>query len=224
MKVRVAIVEDRPLLRFSLQKDLEQEPRIEFLFAAEHGQHFLDQLDAAAGQLPEVVLMDIEMPTMNGIEAVARAKEKFPDMKFIMLTIYPDDENLIKAIQAGASGYLLKDESTERIINAITNVEEGGAQLSPVMALKAIELLKNMSDAPSPNSIKNTGNEFDLTPREFEVLKMVVDGLSYAAIGEQMFISTGTVRKHIQNIYLKMQVNSKAKAINLAVKNRWFDI
>ncbi len=184
---------------------------------AENGEDFLDQMKQTT-QHPEVVLMDIEMPTLNGIETVAISSSIYPQTKFLMLTVFDDEDKIFESIKAGASGYLLKDEKPETIIASMREVlEEGGAPMSPSIARKTLTLLSRF-ELPDE---KNERVHKDLTEREMEILKLLVDGFEYRSIAERLFISPNTVRRHIGNIYEKLHINSKAQAIRLAVKKRW---
>jgi len=168
---------------------------------------------------PQVTLMDLEMPIMDGIQTISQSTATYPDVKFIVLTVFEDDEKIFEAIKAGAGGYLLKDDSAVNIIDAITSVVEyNGIPMSPSIARKTMELLKH---APAPVATAKTEAEPILTDREMEILKEMVTGKNYKAIGEKLFISPLTVRKHTANIYDKLHVNSRAQIINLAHKNKW---
>ncbi|MCC6838013.1 MAG: response regulator transcription factor, partial [Bacteroidia bacterium] len=162
-----------------------------------------------------VVLMDIDMPIMNGIEAVEKGKERYPNSKYLMLTIFDEDEKIFSAIKAGADGYLLKDEPIDKIKEAIINLlNDEGAPMSPSIARKALNLLMNSK----LDSIKPAGErtaDYDLTDREHEVLTLLVDGLEYKEIAADMGVSPNTIRNHISNIYKKLHVTSKAQAIRV---------
>lgn len=215
--INLAIVDDKRHIKNSLTQRLREYSNVKVIFTASNGEEFLDILDETEVK-PSHVIMDIDMPIMNGIEAVSKAKANYPDIKFFMFTIFADDENLISAIQAGASGYLLKEESIDKIVEALVE-DNGGSPLSPMMAYKALELLKSMPEKQSKSSINDSAG---LSKRELETLKFLVDGLNYKEIAERMSVSPTTVRTHIQNVYSKLHVNSKAAAIKLALKNRWF--
>ena len=163
---------------------------------------------------PHVVLMDIDMPKMNGIQTVLISKAQFPHINFIMLSIHDDENFLFQAIKAGASGYLLKDEKLSTIITQIKLLQnEGGAPMSPIIAKRTMELIHKMSSRVNETEEQHTTN---LTEREQEVLKLLVNGSSYSQIADQLFISINTVKKHIGNIYTKLHVTSKAQAIKMA--------
>jgi DNA-binding NarL/FixJ family response regulator len=219
--IRIAIVDDKEQNRVSLAEKLLYRKELEVMFIATNGQEFLDKmiLTKKAFQ-PQVVLMDIDMPLMNGIEAVNTGSRIYPSTKFLMLTVFDDDEKIFDAIKAGAIGYLLKDEKVERIVEAIKEtLESGGAPMSPRIARKALKLLMQSNVEFKKEDIQTNTK---LTEREHEILKYVVDGLDYRAISEKLFISPNTVRTHITNIYEKLHVCNKAQAINIAIKNKWF--
>jgi DNA-binding NarL/FixJ family response regulator len=160
---------------------------------------------------PDVVLMDIEMPGVNGIEGVKKIKQKFPEVLVLMQTVFEDDDNLFESIKAGASGYLLKKSDPDRIISAIREVVNGGAPMSPNMALK---VLKFFQSAPATN------NQYALTEREKTILSALVDGLSYKMVADKENISFHTVNAHVRKIYEKLHVHSLAEAVSKALKEK----
>ena len=158
--------------------------------------------------------MDIEMPIMNGIEATLAVKQKYPQIKIIMLTVFDNDENIFNAIKAGADGYLLKDVNPHVLFNGIVETLNGGAAMNPSIALKTLKLLRN------PVSFEEIAKEeINLTSREIDVLEQLAQGLSYTVIAENLFLSPSTVRKHIEHIYSKLQVHSKLEAVQKAKRN-----
>jgi DNA-binding NarL/FixJ family response regulator len=159
--------------------------------------------------------MDIEMPKMNGIEATFQVKQRFPHIKIIMLTVFDNDENIFRAIKAGADGYLLKETNPEELYRAITETMNGGASMTPSIALKTLRMFREPVDF---SRTTETG-EIKLTTRETEVLEQLSTGLKYEQIAANLIISTGTVRKHIENIYAKLQVCNKLEAIRKAKEN-----
>jgi len=220
MPTRIAIADDKQINRTTVKEKLISFNEIELVIEAKNGHDFLQQLkQLPVEKHPQVVLMDLEMPIMDGIQTIAQATAAYPDIKFIVLTVFEDDEKIFEAIKAGAGGYLLKDDSAVNIIDAITNVVEyNGIPMSPAIARKTMELLKQ---APAPVASEKIETESILTDREMEILKEMVTGKNYKAIGEKLFISPLTVRKHTANIYEKLHVNSRAQIINLAHKNKW---
>ncbi len=223
MKTRIGIVDDKPQNRLSLAERINYSDDTEVVLIARDGNDFLDQMKMLTpATYPSVVLMDIEMPVLDGIETVRTAKQLYPEVNFLMLTVFDDDEKIFEAIKAGAAGYMLKDEKVTVIIECIQQlVELGGAPMSPRIARKALSLLMKASLPDKPESPQEEKRDFDLSPREMEVLKLTVDGYDYKAVAQKLFLSSHTVRKHIANIYHKLHVTSKAQAIKLANKNKW---
>jgi DNA-binding NarL/FixJ family response regulator len=224
MSVRVAIVDDKRLLRQALNDQLVYYKELNVMFQAGNGLEFLEKMkELGTNEHPQVVLMDIEMPVMDGIEAVLIARDSYPDVQFLMLTVFDDDDKLFEAIKAGATGYLLKDEKVSNIVKAITEIVfEGGVPMSPRIARKALGLLKNSPVTVSSEPCEDKTDDYCLSPRELEILNRIVDGLNYQQIGERLFISPHTVRKHIANIYEKLHVSNKASAIKVAMRKKWF--
>jgi DNA-binding NarL/FixJ family response regulator len=161
------------------------------------------------------------MPIMNGIEAVEKGKERYPNSKYLMLTIFDEDEKIFSAIKAGADGYLLKDEPVEKIKEAIINLlNDEGAPMSPSIARRALNLLMNSKLEVSKKDSSEKANDYNLTDREKEVLTFLVEGLEYKEIGMKMSVSPNTIRNHISNIYKKLHVTSKTQAIRVFLNNK----
>ncbi len=220
MKLQVGIVDDKRYLRQLLAEKIDQSPNARVVLLAENGEDFIKKLFQLPQQeRPNIVMMDIEMPVMNGIEAVSRAKESFPDIEYLMLTVFDEDEKIFEALKAGASGYLLKDENFETILHAMKQVlEEGGVPMSPRIARKTLAMLRTAKIEKE----KVVKTETNLTERELEILELIVKGLNYQEIAAKLIISPNTVRKHIQNIYQKLHVTTKLAAVKVAMKNRMF--
>ena len=216
----IAIVDDKKMLRNTLQEKLSSYENYEVLFTAENGKDFLEKMVQSHKSIdPDVVLMDIDMPVMNGIEAVEEGKTRYPNSKYLMLTIFDEDDKIFNAIKAGADGYLLKDEPVEKIKEAIANLlNDQGAPMSPSIARRALNLLMNAKLGGTDK--KNPSQELGLTDREKEVLVMLVEGLEYKEIGTAMEVSPNTVRNHIANIYKKLHVGSKAQAIRVYLNSK----
>ena len=218
MPISIAIVDDKVQNRVSLAEKIKYSKEIEVLFTASNGEDFLAQMKQRK-IFPQAVLMDIEMPVVNGIDAVSIGASLYPDTKFIMLTVFDDEDKIFEAIRAGASGYLLKDDKVDVIIQSIIElINEGGAPMSPGIARKALVLLSKANVEVD----KTKDDHMDLSDREMEVLKLLVEGYDFRNTAEKLFISPHTVRKHIGKIYEKLHVNSKAQVINLALKKKWF--
>lgn len=219
----IAIVDDKPYLRNSLKEKLASlENDINVVMEANDGTDFLKQMKTISKK-PDVVLMDIEMSEMNGIETVKLAAPLYTDVKFIMLTVIDDDEKIFNAIKSGAHGYLLKEETAQNIIESIYQVyEDEGAPMSPGVARKAWRWLTSLKEQPSNATDKISKPETEiLSEREKEILKCNMEGKEYAQIAEQLFLSKHTVRQHMKNIYRKLHVSNKVEALQISLKNKW---
>jgi DNA-binding NarL/FixJ family response regulator len=219
MSIKIAIVDDKSIVRTAIKNKLRPFANITVVLEAFNGDDFLEKMKGLnADALPEIVLIDLEMPVMDGIQTIAVASTLFPAVKYIVLTVYDNSEKIFDAIKAGASGYLLKDDDAINLSDAIFHVKNYDAvPMSPSIARKILGLLQTSSI----QSRENTGSDL-LSTREHDVLQHLVAGLEYKQISETLFISPATVRTHISNIYRKLHVTSKAQAIKLAYKNRWF--
>lgn len=217
MKIQLAITDDNKTITQSLVEKLKRySDEIEIKFIAKNGIDLLDRLKL--NNKIDVILMDIEMPEMDGIKATFEVKNLYPKIKILILTIFDDDDKIFNAIQNGASGYLLKDESPESIYKSIKIVMEGGATMSPSIAAKILNLLSK-SEMKENSKTKNLIDEnFDLSKREIEILEELKSGEDYKKIATKLFISPSTVRKHIENIYLKLQVHNKMQAVQKAIE------
>jgi len=210
-KITVGIVEDNTQLGQDIRDKLALSEEVEVIFEVRNGKELLQTL--ASGTIPEVLLMDVQMPEMNGIEATWQAKQKYPDLKIVMLTVMDDERKLFEALQAGASGYLLKDAKPHQLLNAINDVLEGGLPLSPTLAIRVLGYLKGEKVIPKPPI---TAIEV-LSKREKEVLECLKRGLVVKQISEELFIANKTVRKHLEHIYEKLHVHSANGAIIKAI-------
>jgi len=219
MSIKIAIIDDKASNRNILKDKLLRHGQFEITLTAEDGKDFLQKMKSlATDKLPDVALMDLEMPNMDGVDAIAAGSSFFPTVKFVVLTIFDDEDKIFKAIKAGAFGYLLKDESAENITETLWQMHESGAgPVSPGIAHKILQFVQNneltLVQKPNTNSTKTF---FDLTEREREILQLLVDGLSYKEIGTRLNISANTAKKHVINIYNKLHVNSRAQALHLA--------
>ena len=210
MKIRVAIFEDNRSLLDSLAAMIGGTQGFECVGAFPNCNNILKNISQVK---PHVVLMDIEMPGINGIEAVGMIKEEFPEIKILMETIFDDDEKIFNSICAGAEGYILKNTSPAEIMDAIKDIHEGGGPMTPSIANRVLKMVKNRPDTSAKES-------FDLTDREKEILTCLVKGMSYKMVADTCFISIETVNVHIKNIYRKLQVHSKSEAVAKAIKGR----
>lgn len=219
MPVRIAIVDDKASNRSIIKDKLLRHAEFEICFTAEHGKDFLEKMkDLSPEDYPSVVLMDLEMPEMDGVDAVAAGSYLYPSVKYVMLTIFDDEEKIFKAIKAGAFGYLLKEESAENIAGTLIQMNENGVgPISPGIAHKILQLVQNNSvSLVQKKTSEKEKTPFNLTEREQEILKLLIQGMLYKEIGHKLDISPNTAKKHVLNIYGKLHVNSKAQALALA--------
>ena len=211
--IRITVYDDNKSRRDSLQALLQFNEGYEFAGSFENCSAIADDVEATN---PDLILMDIEMPKMNGIEATEIIKNKYPQIKIIMLTVFDNDENIFKSIKAGADGYLLKEVNPKDLYQGILDTMNGGATMTPSIALKTLKLFREpIVFEEMPNK-----EEYNLTIREIEVLEQLSKGLKYNAIADNLFLSAGTVRKHVENIYTKLQVHNKLEAIQKAKNNK----
>jgi DNA-binding NarL/FixJ family response regulator len=211
MPIYIAIAEDNSFALQGLKNRLAKHPEIEIKHTAKNGKELLKNLQK--NHNIDLVLMDLQMPEMDGIAATSAVKTKYPQIKVLILTTFDDDENLFNAILAGASGYLLKEDNGTEIFQAIMDTLSGGAAMSPVIALKTLQLVRQ------PISKEQKVEDFGLTQREIELLTQLKNGLTNEEIASNLHISYHTVRKHIENIYRKLQVGNKLKAVKKASDN-----
>lgn len=214
MNIRVVIVEDNFFLTKVIGEKLSFFKDLKLKFTAENGKDLLEKLERDS--IVDLILMDIEMPVMSGIDATAEVKKRYPQIKIIILTVFDNDENIFNSIKAGADGYLLKETEPQNLYNGIVETLNGGAAMTPSIALKTLKLLRNPVEFSNPVQEE----EVKLSSREIDVLEQLSKGLSYSVIAENLFLSPSTVRKHIENIYKKLQVHNKLEAIQKAERNK----
>jgi DNA-binding NarL/FixJ family response regulator len=219
MIYKIAVTEDNAINRNVFLQKVKEMADTQLVFVAIEGNDCLEQLKGLPHHhLPQVIFMDLEMPKMDGIETIRIAKSLYPNIYFIVLTVFDDDDKIFEAIKAGASGYLLKHESAAVLHEALINVVEiGGAPMSPAIARKTLKLLSTANTTTAPT---NSFPEF-ITEREKEILKHTINGWDAKRISVELNVSVLTIRKHIANIYEKLHVSSKAQIISLAHKNKW---
>ncbi len=211
MAIRILIVEDQRIVREGLRAVLEDEDEIAIVGEAANGQ---EALDLFAQLQPDVVLMDLQMPVMDGPEATRRIRELSPDARILVLTTYATDEFIFKALRAGAQGYLLKDASTNELLGAIHSVHAGQTLLAPAVAAR---LVFGVSSGGSVGAYSNTPLR---TPRELEVLTLIGQGRSNGEIAAMLAIAPRTAKVHVQNILSKLGATNRTEAVSLAVKQK----
>jgi DNA-binding NarL/FixJ family response regulator len=210
--VKIALAEDNSFLANSLINKLGLFDEFKVKFHALNGEDLLSKLESDSNV--DVILMDIQMPVMDGIEATQEVSKRFPHIKTIMLTVLDSEQHIYSAIQAGAIGYLIKESSPQDLFDSVHEILNGGAPLSPSIARKALRIIQN------PQNINLPQENFDLSKRELEVLKQLCKGLNYNQISSNLIISPFTVRRHIENIYKKMEVHNKSEALQKAYEHR----
>lgn len=202
--IRVALIEDDPDIRASLGLIIDGTPGYEcsLLFKdAESG------LRGIPSDLPDIVLMDIQLPGMSGIEATRTLKTSCPDLDILMLTAQVDDQSVFESLKAGACGYLRKDTPPARLLQAIDEVHQGGSPMSPDIARRVLASFRPETESP-------------LSARETEILALLCEGMTYGKVAEKLFVSGHTIRSHIKNIYQKLHVHSRAEAVNKALRDK----
>ena len=204
MKTTVAIVEDNGVICTSLERVIAASPDLRCLGASRNAEHALRTLPRLA---PEVVLMDIELPGLSGIECTVRLKQLLPSVRVLILTVYKDPDQIFRALQAGASGYLLKRSSAGEILQAVRDVKAGGAPMTAEIAAKVVQSFHKPAAAAASGRVQS------LTPREAEVLGLLAQGYVAKEIADRLAISYETVRDHLAHIYEKLHVRSRTEAV-----------
>jgi NarL family two-component system response regulator LiaR len=208
--MKLVVCDDQATVRDGLVMLLKLEPDIEIVGTAEDG---AEAVDMVADKGPDLVLMDLKMPIMNGVEATRQITATYPDVKVLVLTTYADDEWVFDAIQAGASGYLLKDTPREELIKAVRGTVTGRTYVDPSVAGKVLEQVSSRQTQPA------TLITSKLTEREAEVLRLIAKGLSNADIADRLFLSDGTVRNHVSAILAKLGVSDRTQAAVIAIQH-----
>ncbi|HMG33033.1 MAG TPA: response regulator transcription factor [Blastocatellia bacterium] len=208
-RIRVAVIEDQREVREGLAMLINGTSGYECTGAFRSME---DALRRVGDALPDVILTDIGLPGMSGTDGIPVLKGLYPDIPLLALTVYDDDEDVFKALCAGASGYLLKNTPPARLLECIKEVANGGAAMSPEIARRVIKLFREISPPERAH--------YRLTPQETELLKLLVEGHNYKTAAAEMNISINTVSFHLRNIYDKLQVHSKSEAVAKALKNR----
>ena len=216
--IRVVICDDHALFRRGLSMVLESEPGIEVVGEAEDGEAVVQAVEELA---PDVVLMDVRMPKLSGIDATKAIAESAPTTRIVMLTVSDEEEDLYEAIKAGAAGYLLKEISIEEVAEAIRSVVSGQSLITPSMASKLLAEFSNLSKKAEARQAVPTPQ---LTSRELEVLKLVAQGMSNKEIAAELYISENTVKNHVRNILEKLHLHSRMEAVVYAVREKILDL
>jgi len=206
MNISVAIVEDNNDIRQALEQIITTADGYTLAGSCINGEEALNKIPILN---PSVVLMDINLGGINGIECVKILKELYPQMLFMMCTVYEEDEKIFNALSAGASGYVLKKTTPDKLLNAITELHEGGAPMSSQIASKVVAAFKS-----KPAFSMNSESLDVLSKREKEILEALSKGLLYKEIADKLFISSQTVRKHVYHIYEKLHVSNRVEAVN----------
>jgi DNA-binding NarL/FixJ family response regulator len=211
MAVRVAIFEDNKDIREGYSYLIKTNPEYELAGAYINCDNIISVVKESN---PDILLMDIEMPGTNGIEGVKRIRQINPEIKILMLTVFDDNKNVLEAIRAGASGYLLKKTTPSKIFDAIEDVMNGGAPMTPAIASMVMTMLAKRNTENAERK-----NDTNLTRREKEILSMLVNGYSYKLIASELFITPHTVKTHIRHIYEKLQVQTRTDLITRTLRD-----
>ncbi len=207
--IKVLIADDQEIVCEGLKRILQSDSEIKVIGIAHNGQQALDLIHH---QTPDLVLMDLQMPIMNGVQAIRQLRKTHPDLPVLVLTTYMDDKWLFDAIRAGATGYLLKDRPRQELLEAIKGTVSGESYLDPAVAKKVLD-----SVASAPEPIQNE-QEFDLSQREKDILQLLVEGLSNAEIAKRLFLSEGTVRNYMSSLFVKFGVSDRTQAVVVALR------
>lgn len=202
--ISISIVEDQKDIREGLQQIFSDSPGFLFLSAYSNAEDAIKDLPEAN---PDIVIMDINLPGMNGIECIKKIKPVCPQMQFMMFTIYENHEHVLEALSAGASGYLLKNTPSQKIKESVKELYEGGSPMNSHIARKLVAVFQK-------NNEINPQKEFNISTREKEILSLLAKGYLYKEIAAQCGISTGTVKQHIHKIYEKLHVQNRTEALN----------
>ena len=207
--IKVLIYEDNPQLREGLTMLISGSEGFEVLSAFRNCNNVVEEVQAFK---PDVILMDIDMPGVNGLEGLKKIREVDNQVKILMLTVFDDNRNVFQAISNGANGYILKKTPPGKLLEYISEAQSGGAPMTSSIATQVLKMFSSMNN--------EKGEDYNLSDREKQVLQLLVDGYSYKMIAGEMFISIDTVRSHIKKIYEKLHVNSKSEAVAKAFKDK----
>ena len=215
MAIKISLYDDNDSLLESLMYLIKGTHDFELCHASTNASNVIADCEKIC---PDVILMDIDMPCMSGIEATMLVKNAFPDINVMMLTVFEDKNKIFDALCAGATGYMLKKSSAIELIEAIEELHKGGSPMSSGIARKVLEYFSNPANGIKKDNIDK--DKYQLTTREREILQRLLAGDSYKMIADKCFVSIGTVYSHINNVYKKLQVNSKSEAVIKALKER----
>jgi two-component system, NarL family, response regulator DegU len=226
MTTKIVIIDDHQLFREGVKRILDFEPSFEVVAEGDDGSeaiHLVEQYQ------PDVIIMDINMPTINGVEATGQLIQKYPEAKVIILSIHDDENYVTHALRTGATGYLLKEMDADALIEAVKVVADGGSYLHPRVTHNLVKEYRRLSADENGSDKYISKVEIRrplhlLTRRECEVLQLLADGKSNRGIGEALFISEKTVKNHVSNILQKMNVNDRTQAVVVAIKNGWVEV
>jgi len=201
-KIKILMADDHPVVRAGIRGMLETQSEFQVVAEAENGREAFEQI---AKLKPDVVLMDLRMPEMDGVEAITKIKEKYPDVNILVLTTYDTDADIVRAVEAGATGYLLKDAPREELFRAVRGTAKGETVLAPVVAARLM------------GKVRDHGEQA-LSAREIDVLMLVARGASNQDVGEKLHVSTATVKSHLIQIYQKLGVSDRTAAVTTAIE------
>ncbi|MGI8315501.1 response regulator [Halobacillus mangrovi] len=224
MTTRIVLIDDHKLFREGVKRILDFESSFEVVAEGDDGSAALNLIEE---HTPDVVLMDINMPSMNGVEATAEITKKYPDMKVIILSIHDDENYVTHALKTGAQGYLLKEMDSDALIDAIKVVSDGGSYLHPKVTHNLVAEYRRLAENKGSSAYRTIEYRKPLhllTRRECEVLQLLADGNSNRGVAESLYISEKTVKNHVSNILQKMNVNDRTQAVVTAIKNGWVEV
>ncbi|WP_409290532.1 response regulator [Peribacillus sp. SCS-26] len=226
MTTDIVIIDDHQLFREGVKRILDFEPSFEVVAEGDDGSEAMGLVEE---NNPDVVIMDINMPDINGIEATRQLVEKYPESKVIILSIHDDENYVTHALKTGARGYLLKEMDADALVEAVKVVADGGSYLHPKVTHNLVSEYRRLAAVEGKEKDHRPAYEIRrplhlLTRRECEVLQLLADGQSNRGIGETLYISEKTVKNHVSNILQKMNVNDRTQAVVLAIKNGWVEV
>jgi len=219
-EIRLLLADDHVMLRQGTAELLRREPDIDVVGEAADG---LETIDLARTLRPDIIVMDIRMPVLSGIEATRRIRAEMPQLQVLVLTAHDDEQYIFSLLQAGASGYLLKSAPISDLIRAVRQVQAGESPLDPAIARKVVVRLSSERSLPSPKDIEEPPLD-TLTARELEILQLLARGMNNKSIAEMLFISDRTVQAHLTSIFSKLHVTSRLEAVLLGIRRNWLTL